>query len=86
MRLSKKSRWDFSAEASALPALIVGKADNSHSCADRSVFCPARPVAKKRIYNARFAGKIYFFDKLTGKSEGFSPCFFILKNPPKNAF
>ena len=76
MRPSKKSRWDFSAEASALPALIVGNADNSHSCADRSVFCPGRPVAKKRIYNARFAGKIYFFDKLTGKSEGFSPYFF----------
>ena len=46
LRPSKKSRWDFSAEASALPALIVGKADNSHSCADRSVFCLGKAEAK----------------------------------------
>ena len=61
MRTSKKSQRDFSAEASALPALIVGNADNSHSCADRSVFCLGRAEAKNglkcplRVQNLLFA-------------------------------
>ena len=46
LKPSKKSRWDFFTEASALPALIVGNADNSHSCADRSVFCLGKAEAK----------------------------------------
>ena len=46
-RPSKKPQWGFSAETSALRALKVGCADFSHTCADRSGFCPEKPVAKK---------------------------------------
>ena len=45
-RPSKKSRWDFSAETSALPALVGGDSANSHSCADRSYFSDAHVVGK----------------------------------------
>ena len=46
LRPSKKSRWDFSAETSALRARFVGVADKTHTCADRSVFCLGRAEAK----------------------------------------
>ena len=46
LRPSEKSRWDFSDETSALPALTAGKAVSSHSCADRSIFCPGKAGAK----------------------------------------
>ena len=46
MKPSKKSRWDFSAETSALRARFVGNADKPHTCADRSVFYSGRPGAK----------------------------------------
>ena len=42
LRPSKKSRWDFSDETSALRARFVGNADKPHTCADRSVFCLGR--------------------------------------------
>jgi len=46
---SKKSRWDFSAETSALRARFVGAADKPHTCADRSVFCLGKAEAKKEF-------------------------------------
>ena len=60
LRPSKKSRWDFSAETSTLRALIVGKADNSHTCVDRSVFCPGEPVAKNGFQLVIFLWKMTF--------------------------
>ena len=54
-RTTARKRWfetvekvltDFSAETSALRALIVGVADNSHTGADRSYFSDAHVVGK----------------------------------------
>ena len=39
-RVCRKSLATFPTGTSALRALIAGYADNSHTCADRSVFCP----------------------------------------------
>jgi len=61
VRPSKKSRWDFFDETSALPALIGGYAANSHSCADRSVFWCGKATPKKVIKKARCAGKNIVF-------------------------
>ena len=42
----EKSPKGLFRRTSAPRALIVSYADNSHTCADRSVFCPGKPVAK----------------------------------------
>ena len=46
LRPSKKPRWGFSDEASALRARFVGYAAKPHTCADRSVFCLGGAEAK----------------------------------------
>ncbi len=80
----EKSPLGLFRRTSALPALIVGFADNSHSCADRSVFCPGRvdavtlTLGKKLITKACFAGKIDFFDKLTGCDILAARCIFCV--------
>ena len=61
MKPSKKSRWDFSAETSALRARFVGNADKPHTCADEKCFLLRETRSKKLISKARFAGKLRFF-------------------------
>ena len=46
MRLSEKFRWDFSAEAFALPALIVGKATIRTVVRIEVFFAPGDPWQK----------------------------------------
>ena len=46
LRPSKNPLKGLFRRTTALRALIAGYADNSHTCAVSSVFCPGRPVAK----------------------------------------
>ena len=59
----------FRQSTSALRALIVGIAANSHTCADRCVFCLGRAEAKNGFQKSA-ARTILFFNKLTATRKG----------------
>jgi hypothetical protein len=74
-RSSKKSRWDFSTETSALRARFAGVADKPHTCADRSVFCLGRAEAKNGFQKlASWANLIFStnWDFLRGAGSPFA--------------
>ena len=54
----------FRQSTSALRARFVGVADKPHTCADRSVFRPGRPVAKNGFKKPASRANLTFFDKL----------------------
>ncbi|MBD9060692.1 MAG: hypothetical protein EGR45_01545, partial [Ruminococcaceae bacterium] len=59
----------------ALRALIVGYADNSHTCAVSSVFCLGRAKSKNGFQKLASRAIIDFFDKLKRPEKG---AFFVL--------
>ena len=60
IRPAKKSLKGLFRRTSALRALTDGKAVSSHTCADRSVFCPGKPVAKNGFQLVIFLWKMTF--------------------------